>query len=433
MLVGAAAVLVAVVGATTFIALPDEPRSPDAVAVDASGPAAAAEPKPSATRVVVDLPGTELLRVDETILPASDTSGPGVDGFYMQSFRTSAGFAGPMLWVLTVPPPSSERNDYGFGVGRTVSVQGRPARVQGAGPGLRLTWPADDGGGVILASWGLAEDAVISIANGLRSRQAGWDATVLPLGMTVVVDSPRGGPRPKGSRVQATYRTAGGRPLNLEVSDVTAVDFEDRAMGVGTARSFEAVTVGGRQGLLIGEAGSGPARSLLLWQPTDTSMAELRVGRSTADDEVTRDDVVAVASAVRTVDESTWVHALPPSTVRPDQIATEASRLQDGVPLPASSAWRNIAPAARDRLGLAQEILVYATCAWARDWIGAVAAGDDARAQYAVVTLERSSTWPLAKEAGTPTPLAVRGSSVTNQMRAGDVDAVSSAVQSTCR
>ena len=70
-------------------------------------------------------------------------------------------------------------------------------------------------------------------------------------------------------------------------------------MGLASARTFEAMTVAGRPGLLIGERGGGPSGFLVLWQPTDTSLAELRLKRATTDDVVTREDVLAVASAVR--------------------------------------------------------------------------------------------------------------------------------------
>ena len=425
-LIGGSAVLAVMAGLAAVAVLQPDGRS-GPVAVNVAGPVAGEpEHRSAAVRVILDLPGLDPVRVDETVVSGGVAAGPGVDGFYIQSFRSPFGFSGPMVWVLTVPPPPSGRNDYGFNIGRPLTIQRSPAHLQGSGPGLRLTWPADNGGGVIVASWGLSEDAVVSFANGLRRRQAGWDATVLPEGLAVVVDSPRAGYRPPGTRVEETYRNSSGRQVQLSVTSVTPVGFEDRAMGVASARSFEAITVAGRLGLLIGEPGGGPSGFLVLWQPTDTSMAELRLKPATADDVVTREDVLAVASAIRVVDDDAWQSSLPSSTIQPDDFHEEVARLQAGAPLPSGSSWDafEVAPVARDRPSLAEEMLTYAVCAWQRDWLSATTAGENTRADAVVNTLEKAATWPIAREAAPWVQPPDIGESLSGQMRSGDVASV---------
>lgn len=403
----------------------------------AAGPASSIPlANPPVVRLLVEHPSLRAVRVDEVLVPGgAPAGGPGVDGFYMQAFRTSAGFDGPMLWVLTVPPPTSERNDYGFGQGRRLTVQDRDGHIQGEGPGLRLTWPGSDGGGVIITSWGVSQADVVNVADGLRPRLAGWDATVLPGGLAPVVDSPRaaGQLAGDGRRVESTYRGDSGRMVELSVSDAGPVSFEDRAMGISTARSVESVTVAGRPGLMIEAGGAGSRRSVL-WQPTATTIAELRVGRATADDVVSRDDVLVLVASTRLVDDEVWLSSLPPSTVRPEDVRTTASMLSQGTPLPQGSTWPStiMAPAARDRASLATEMLNQALCAWERDWLTAMGGADQRRADAALAALDGSHSWAVAAAADRGST-QFRATYIGDLLHAGDVPRAEEHVARTCR
>lgn len=387
-------------------------------------------------RLVIEDQSLHPVRVDEVLLPGgAPAGGPGVDGFYMQAFRTPTGFEGPMLWVLTVPPPTSERNDYGFGQGRRLTVQGRNGYIQGEGPGLRLTWPGGDGGGVIITSWGVSEGDIVQVAEGLRPRSAGWDATVLPGGLAPVVDSSRAAGQliGDGRRVESTYRGDSGRMVDLSVSDAGPVSFEDRAMGIGGARSVESVMVAGRPGLMMEANGDGSRRSVL-WQPTGTTVAELRVGRATAADVVTRNDVLAVVARVRMVDGQAWLSSLPPSTVSPADLPATIAMLSKGTPLPPGSTWpgTNTAPTARDRASLASEMFDYALCAWEREWLIAMGGVDERRAEFALAALDGSQSWAVATAADRAST-QFRATYIGDLMHAGDVPRAQEYVARTCR
>lgn len=420
-----AAVLVAAMAAVgLLVAEGDDPARRPGIDVVAGPPSEAPAPPvaPAVVRVVVDAPGVKAVRVDEIVSPPTGPpAGPGIDGFHMQSFRSAAGFEGPMLWVLTVPPPGHEPNDYGFGLGRRVTVQGRPAHVQGDA-GLRLTWPAADGGGVILTSWGMAERDLLAVAEGLRPRPAGWEATVLPGGLAPVIDSSRAAGQhvTGGRRVEGTYRDGSGRSVSLSVSDAGPVTFEDRASAGHEARTFEAVAVAGRPGLMTQTGGDG-SRWSVLWQPTPTMVAELRLDPAARDDVVNGDDVRAALASVRVVDEQQWRSMLPASTVRPEDLPATAASLWAGTHLPAGATWSDsaVVPAARDRAALASEVMNHALCAWQREWLAAKDGGDEARAERAVVALDRAGAWPISAVANPGGQLS-RGRNIATQLR-GDV------------
>lgn len=399
-----AAVLVASLAvATAVVALtPDRERS-HPVDVAAGPDSQLGDHAVAPPRVIVDLPGVSSVFVDETLTPPTEEaeSGPGVDGFYVQSFRTPAGLAPPLLWVLTVPPPPSEMNDYGFESGRPITVQGGTAHVVGASPLFRLTWPGPEGGGVIMSSWGLSEGELTAVADGLRSRPAGWDATFLPHGLAPALDRARASSRRPENvrRVDTVYRTESGRQIQLHVTDTEPVSFENRIMGIGNARSVEEVAVGGRQGLII-DAGSDASSWSVLWQPTDTTMAELSLSKATADDVVSADDVIAVVSGVRVVDESEWQDRLPSSTIRSEALASEVARLRADTPRPPGQPpATELTPLARDRRVLADDVMRDAMCAWARDWLTATASHDGPRAEAAAAALKGASDWPVVAEA----------------------------------
>jgi hypothetical protein len=392
---------------------PESPRPSELHVTDTAelqvGPPASPLP-----RVIVDLPGLRLDRVEERFPTAlqEPTSGPGFDGFHIQSFRTAEGLAGPLLWALTVPAPPSDRNDYGFGLGRPVAVQGTTAWLSGGGPGYRLAWAGSGGGGVILTSLHLSEDELLAVARGLRPRATGWEFSVLPHGLAGVVDSPRrGGP---GARTMDADYNGQGVAASVSVSTAGPASFEDQIMGVGIAPSVQPVTVAGVVGLLIEEPGRPNSRAVV-WQPSPTTVARVRLISFAG-------GIGEMLAGVRVVTEDEWLGTLPERTVRPASVPAEVTALQQGVPLPAGRGWGElrIAAVARDRQSLADQVVSWAVCAWNDEWQAATDAGDGGRAGAAIDAVAASGAWPSASTAyAGPAHAASRAEDLAEQLRAG--------------
>ena len=322
----AAAAVVALVVMVAGTETPHRPRRPRraarATGSTPTGPAPAADPVLGPLPyLLLDDPTLSVTSVDATVGPPTAT-GPdtGEAGWHVQSYETAAGLGGPRVQVLTVPyldadGPDDIGHTYGDADTDRVTVQGEPANLLTRDRFAGLWWPGGGDGGVLLSAWDVAADELVALADGLVARSGGgaggWDASTLPSGLALTVDVPRGSDVTVpwwSANVQYVRVGVEGTGPSLSISTGGAVAFADMT-APSPFQSIEPVTVDGRPGALIAMADGADHR--LLWRHSDTTIGEIWAMGTT------RDEVVAMAAAIREVGEDEWVASLPPTRSRP--------------------------------------------------------------------------------------------------------------------
>lgn len=113
----------------------------------------------------------------------------------------------------------------------------------------------------------------------------------------------------------------------------------------------------------------------------------------------TAEEFTAVAESLYAVDVDTWLSAMPPSVVKPDERGDEIDRLLTDVPVPS-----NLDPAELEgeRVGnaLDYEVSTAVVCGWIQQWIDARGSGDRAAQREAVEALAGAREWRVFRDGG---------------------------------
>lgn len=416
--VGLGAAAAAIAAAVVVLRDPDDADRERTVVAGPDGSGAEGSLLGPLPYLVIDLPGLVPTTVEATT-EAPSAVDPSTDGWYVQQYETAGGVAGPRVQVVSVPRFDADgSNDIGSryteATTQPVTVQGQPARLVVHGRFTGVWWPGGGTGGVLLTASDVSSDAVVALADGLVARTdgPGWDAGPLPDGFALTVDGARGSDGTGPSRrVAMQYRQAVDPGVSLSVSTGGDVAFADRT-APNPVETYEPYEVAGRPAVLV-EAGGDFDEYRVLWRPTDTTIAEISaVGSS-------RDEVFALAVSVRELDEAAWVAALPEDALVPDEQSATLDGLAPGTPLPAGASWDDFdlagfgvdGPVAGDPVVVGGTrfltgMVLYAICAWEREWVAAVDADDDERAAAAVAAWSERGSWSLYETLGERMELA---------------------------
>lgn len=285
---------------------PDGTRPSTTVVTSGQGDARARQLSgPSGSRwFVLDLPGVVPAGASRTEASALDD-----DTTTLQSFRTDAGFSGPLVWVETVPLGA----EFGFGDvagGATqVTVGGSAGYLYDHGDAATLGVPDAGGAGLYVNALGLPAADVVEFAAGLRLAPGGEGVDAepdLPRGLEeVLVDT---APPADPEYAEWSYTGENGENYELFVTPGGGAVFEDglRQHVEGGGVTLEAMSVDSRPGVIVHRAGE----SVVLWRPTDDVVVDFRTSAA-------GDDLIAAVEALRPVDLDAWVDHLPPE-IRPE-------------------------------------------------------------------------------------------------------------------
>jgi hypothetical protein len=107
-----------------------------------------------------------------------------------------------------------------------------------------------------------------------------------------------------------------------------------------------------------------------------------------------------VIDSLKSVDVDTWLAAMPPSVVKPeDRSATIDSMLSD-IPVPPGLNLDQIRndPGVLDRYQLGAAVTGAVACGWLARWDAAQASGDEQEANQAVRAMDSSRHWAILHE-----------------------------------
>ncbi len=135
----------------------------------------------------------------------------------------------------------------------------------------------------------------------------------------------------------------------------------------------------------------GGAEYATMLSPQGTVFLEVRGGLDN------RAEYEAVLHSLRRVDVDTWLGAMPPNVVRPQDRAGVVERMLGDVPLPPGFDLAALqgADAVLNHYQLAAKVAGEVSCGWVESWLAATEAGDGARAQQAVEAMATSRHWPM--------------------------------------
>ncbi|MEO6714467.1 MAG: hypothetical protein ABIM89_13685 [Mycobacteriales bacterium] len=153
------------------------------------------------------------------------------------------------------------------------------------------------------------------------------------------------------------------------------------------------IAVDGRAGLWSVNKGDARPENSALWLAGDYSL-ELRGGGSEA-------DFRALAATLKSVDEPTWIAALPDSALLPTEQAAVIAELRAGLPTPPGFDASRLAPLGTgitDRYQLGVLVAGQLACGWFDQWVEADKTGDTIRKARAAAALETSKSWPVLRE-----------------------------------
>jgi hypothetical protein len=148
--------------------------------------------------------------------------------------------------------------------------------------------------------------------------------------------------------------------------------------------------IDGHDGVLVHYEGAGPADEYgAIWLDGKYSL-ELR---GPADSEA---DFRALVASVKSVDEATWLAALPKSAVLPDERAAVVAEMRVGVPTPPRFDESSLeASGVADRYQLGALVAGQLACGWFDEWLQADKTGDVVRKAQAASVLASSKSWPV--------------------------------------
>jgi len=192
-----------------------------------------------------------------------------------------------------------------------------------------------------------------------------------------------------GDRSGAVGFEKGGLTLDMDWFDAKYYPAyrEDRA----EQSRPEPVTVAGWPGFTIRYADSDFATML---EPRDGVFAELRVqgaaGRAQYDE---------ILLHVKRVDVPTWLAAMPPEIITPDEVQQAATRALADVPLPPGFDVRSLnGLGTNDAYQFNARVIGAVGCGWIEEWKRAKRVGDDAAVTKAQEVLKGSHHWAALNE-----------------------------------
>lgn len=132
----------------------------------------------------------------------------------------------------------------------------------------------------------------------------------------------------------------------------------------------------------------------IMLKPRDGAFSEMRTSGTWT--RATFDETVA---AIKQVDARTWLAALPPEVVTPDQARAEVARVLADVPLPPGLDAAEVkVRGANDPYQFGVAVTGQVGCAWIAEWERARKAGDDAAAGRAVDAMQSSRRWKVLND-----------------------------------
>jgi hypothetical protein len=107
-----------------------------------------------------------------------------------------------------------------------------------------------------------------------------------------------------------------------------------------------------------------------------------------------------VLHSLRRVAVDTWLAAMPPGVVGPDNRAETVERMLRDVPYPPSFDLARLEdePAVLDHYNLGVKVADDVSCGWVESWLAARQAGDSTAEERAVAAMASSHHWPLLRE-----------------------------------
>jgi hypothetical protein len=152
----------------------------------------------------------------------------------------------------------------------------------------------------------------------------------------------------------------------------------------------EPIAVVGAEGVLFQYAGR--SESTVLWRDGDHAL-ELRA-------QIDRAAMRELAATVVRVDADTWLASLPPDVVRAEDRAAVVAGIVEDIPLPPDFDLAAVQQGGMTggRYELGAEVTQAVTCAWARAWESAIAAGDTAAATRAEQAMATAGDWAILRE-----------------------------------
>jgi hypothetical protein len=253
-------------------------------------------------RLVLDLPGYELMHADssEDVAPRADIgrlfvygdAGPGLLG------------TGEVVFVRLVPAGAS------YGIGETdstvpVDVAGRPGRLFGySSLTTSLGWPRTDGSLVHLVATGVPDDTLANMGRSVESALAEGLAppTELGDGLALRRDGTLDtGPSEHG---EVGYTGPENRTVDLRLTSGGPTDLDDLVLDrLASAGSWQPLTVEGQPAVAstyAGDPGLGAPTRAVMWAVRPGVVAELVTqGMSEAESE-------AALASITEIDEADW-------------------------------------------------------------------------------------------------------------------------------
>lgn len=331
--------------------------------------------------------GWRVTRADESSGPMENSPHPDT---WLQVYRhPERGYDGAQVSVQTLPAGAWSVGDGS----RPVETSSGEARFYRSND-LQATvvWAPDDERSVVVRGIRIDDDEMEAVTRGLQARPdgRGWDATVLPAGLTVTQDAATIG--------NERYHTADvmfardGDELELTLVEDGADAFENLVDDrVNSAAELHQATVLGYPAAVTRYENS--QRHSAMWYAGGV-VYELDgdAGRTEAFFEALED--------LRVVDDGTWESAQPDSSVTPGQRAGEVDRMLADIPQPPGfdSATLKEGKAVSDRYQLGARVSGAVACAWIDRWAEARRAGDQATVNEAVDAMATSRSWQVLTE-----------------------------------
>lgn len=105
----------------------------------------------------------------------------------------------------------------------------------------------------------------------------------------------------------------------------------------------------------------------------------------------------ALLASLRKVDTETWLAAMPPSVVQPDEFEPTVRRMLDGIPLPPGFTADDVTAASvpTDRYQLGASVAGSVSCTWFARWAEARRSGNEGEVHAAVTAMATAKDWPV--------------------------------------
>ncbi|MDQ3944538.1 MAG: hypothetical protein M3357_05180, partial [Actinomycetota bacterium] len=331
--------------------------------------------------------GWKVTRADDSSGPMSGAAPP--TGWFQIYRDPDRGYDGAQVAIHT-----SSGDGWGVpeGARKVETESGHAVLYRSNDLQTTVVWSLDDGRTVVLQGTRVTDDDLAGVARGLRARpdRQGWEATVLPAGLTGVRDAATTA-KTRYNNAEVTFARR-DRELQLTQSEDGIDAFEslvdDR---VNSAAELRQAVVLGYPAAVTRYGGS--QRHAAMW------FADGVVYELDGDAGDTRAFLETLAE-LRVVDDDTWEEALPSSAVAPKERAAEVDRMLADIPQPPGfdPAPLRRSESTSDRYQLGAKVSGAVACAWIDRWAAARRAGDDATVDEAVEAMATSRDWRVLDE-----------------------------------